>query len=359
MAWQAVRGIIAAGGHLGGAEWCVACGQGGEVVCCDTCAGVYHAGCAGLAAVPPGAWHCPACIPLLAHGVTNALRACDRDPAIRIEPLGSDAAWRTYWFLARRVVAMDMDGSVAAYYTTADQLRGLMGALAARASDNDNGNEREAMLLAELTSQQVDLEALMRITETVPQHGQGAGSAYTNKHARDLPRPRPKFSAAERFRWPGPWGGGGERTDLAVLQRLALAEAAIPAWLHSPAWAAMRPAWKAKLRPPLMPHAAGLLLVQMVRHIKPNAMAKAWRVCLADPYPRRTHPAGPGPGPRPANKRPKPRGSAGLAPPALTPRGRLVAGSYSAWMWVAKPCINYRPRGSLENRKPLADIVAR
>ena len=34
----------------------------GDLLCCESCPGVLHAGCAGLPAVPDGDWHCPHCV---------------------------------------------------------------------------------------------------------------------------------------------------------------------------------------------------------------------------------------------------------------------------------------------------------
>ena len=33
----------------------------GDLLCCESCPAVLHAPCAGLAGVPSGDWHCPAC----------------------------------------------------------------------------------------------------------------------------------------------------------------------------------------------------------------------------------------------------------------------------------------------------------
>lgn len=118
----AVREIVAAGGHLLGPDWCAACGQGGDLVCCDSCPGVYHLKCAELGSIPAGAWHCATCLPLLVRGVHDGLRPADRDPGIRTPPLGTDAALRTYWFIARRVVVMDTAGDVVAYYYSPAQV---------------------------------------------------------------------------------------------------------------------------------------------------------------------------------------------------------------------------------------------
>lgn len=37
-------------------------GLQGDLLCCESCPGVLHAGCAGLPTVPEGDWHCPHCV---------------------------------------------------------------------------------------------------------------------------------------------------------------------------------------------------------------------------------------------------------------------------------------------------------
>ena len=48
-----------ADGHY---EICVACGLGGDILCCETCPNVAHTYCAGLAKVPEGDWYCCECV---------------------------------------------------------------------------------------------------------------------------------------------------------------------------------------------------------------------------------------------------------------------------------------------------------
>ena len=44
-------------------EQCPVCGEGGEVICCDTCPAVYHLECVNppMKKVPRGKWSCPQC----------------------------------------------------------------------------------------------------------------------------------------------------------------------------------------------------------------------------------------------------------------------------------------------------------
>ena len=48
------------GGH---GSSCAACGDGGELICCEICPGAYHIGCAvpPLSCIPVGDWFCPQC----------------------------------------------------------------------------------------------------------------------------------------------------------------------------------------------------------------------------------------------------------------------------------------------------------
>jgi hypothetical protein len=40
-------------------DYCFMCDGGGDLICCGQCPKVYHLKCAGLDAVPAGAWTCP------------------------------------------------------------------------------------------------------------------------------------------------------------------------------------------------------------------------------------------------------------------------------------------------------------
>jgi hypothetical protein len=41
---------------------CAECGDGGELLICDSCDENYHLECVGLSEVPPGEWRCPSCV---------------------------------------------------------------------------------------------------------------------------------------------------------------------------------------------------------------------------------------------------------------------------------------------------------
>ncbi|KAJ8754160.1 hypothetical protein K2173_002059 [Erythroxylum novogranatense] len=42
-------------------DMCTKCGDGGNLICCETCPRAFHAACLGLQSVPKGSWCCPNC----------------------------------------------------------------------------------------------------------------------------------------------------------------------------------------------------------------------------------------------------------------------------------------------------------
>lgn len=48
-------------------DFCVHCGIGGDLLCCETCPITCHFSCSGLKTAPEGPWYCPGCVCCLCH----------------------------------------------------------------------------------------------------------------------------------------------------------------------------------------------------------------------------------------------------------------------------------------------------
>ncbi|CAM6090025.1 unnamed protein product [Calypogeia fissa] len=55
-------------------DYCTECGDGGELVLCDSCPGAYHPECAGLVSIPAGNWFCPRCRRQSGRKVTSKIK---------------------------------------------------------------------------------------------------------------------------------------------------------------------------------------------------------------------------------------------------------------------------------------------
>ncbi|KAJ6819955.1 uncharacterized protein M6B38_398600 [Iris pallida] len=62
---------------------CALCGDGGELICCDSCPSSYHQTCLPFQDLPEGSWYCPHCICDICGDVINASEASSASIAVK------------------------------------------------------------------------------------------------------------------------------------------------------------------------------------------------------------------------------------------------------------------------------------
>ena len=124
----AVRAAILGESVIRYEDFCRCCHKMGDLLCCDTCPGVFHLHCLDppLTDIPNADWQCPVCVAQRTSGVTDCISEWEKSGQMhRQEPLGRDRHGGVWWFMARRVWIEMPDESELRYYSSAahqDQL---------------------------------------------------------------------------------------------------------------------------------------------------------------------------------------------------------------------------------------------
>ncbi|XP_028310256.1 nucleosome-remodeling factor subunit BPTF isoform X2 [Gouania willdenowi] len=157
-------------------DHCRVCHRLGDLLCCETCAAVYHLECVKppLEAVPEDEWQCEICVAHKVPGVSDCVSEVQKSrPYIRQEPIGYDRHQRKYWFLNRRII-VEEDGEdkkkMIWYYSTMAQLEELI--------ENLDKEFWETDLLATLEEMKEEVHAHMLITEDLTHKARGSSKAY-------------------------------------------------------------------------------------------------------------------------------------------------------------------------------------
>uniref|UniRef100_A0A3Q2ZLU2 Bromodomain PHD finger transcription factor n=1 Tax=Hippocampus comes TaxID=109280 RepID=A0A3Q2ZLU2_HIPCM len=166
------EGVVAYDDH------CRVCHRLGDLLCCETCAAVYHLECVKppLQEVPEDEWQCEVCVAHKVPGVVDCIPEIQKTrPFLRQLPVGYDRHSRKYWFLNRRIV-VEEDGEqehkTIWYYSTKVQLGELIECL-----DKDYW---EADLYAALEEIRDEVHTHMDITEDLTNKARGNNRCFLN-----------------------------------------------------------------------------------------------------------------------------------------------------------------------------------
>ncbi|KAI1286947.1 Nucleosome-remodeling factor subunit [Halotydeus destructor] len=166
-----IREDVSLEGNLKHDDHCRVCHKLGDLLCCESCAAVYHLHCVDppLDDVPSEEWQCPVCRANQVSGVTDCISEFERSGFLsRQEPLGWDRHGRRYWFMIRRLwVEFDDDPSDVRYYSTKLQLQELL--------DSLDADEYEGDLVKSIEEIRDDLERQMDLTEKLTNAAKGFG----------------------------------------------------------------------------------------------------------------------------------------------------------------------------------------
>ncbi|XP_061684902.1 nucleosome-remodeling factor subunit BPTF-like isoform X2 [Syngnathoides biaculeatus] len=166
------EGVVAYDDH------CRVCHRLGDLLCCETCAAVYHLECVKppLQEVPEDEWQCEVCVAHKVPGVADCIPEIQKTrPFLRQLPVGYDRHSRKYWFLNRRIVVEEdgeQEDKTIWYYSTKVQLAELIEYL-----DKDYW---EAELYAALEEIRDEVHTHMDITEDLTNKARGNNRCFLN-----------------------------------------------------------------------------------------------------------------------------------------------------------------------------------
>ncbi|XP_077575012.1 nucleosome-remodeling factor subunit BPTF-like isoform X2 [Stigmatopora nigra] len=166
------EGVVAYDDH------CRVCHRLGDLLCCETCAAVYHLECVKppLQEVPEDEWQCEVCVAHKVPGVRDCIPEIQKTrPFLRQLPVGYDRHNRKYWFLNRRVVVEEdgeQEDKTIWYYSTKVQLAEVIGSL--------DKEYWEADLYAALEEIRDELHVHMDITEDLTNKARGNNRCFLN-----------------------------------------------------------------------------------------------------------------------------------------------------------------------------------